>query len=247
MIQSVVAFICPLMYCVLIGWAWSKVFRKSYLVSIAPACILGTLLVLLSGLTVQRLSAGLYAGIVLACAVLIGAYWRQYRREGRAAVLTDLKEMIGSGLGIFIILYCFCFILNTGKSLQVWDEFSHWGPFVKISYFTDRLYCTSAYPCAHKDYVPFTTLFEYIWCRLSHRYQEADLYRAMQMLMFSMILPVFRIWTDASDRRKSYRAVLITGIILVLLLPFCFRANDGFRFYHSIYCDYISGVFLFIA
>lgn len=90
---------------------------------------------------------------------------------------------------IFILLYIFCFITNQDKEFVSWDEFSHWGMFLKESLRLDSFYCNSPIYFAHKDYVPAITLFETLWCKLSLRYSEADAYRAIQIFMYDLFFP----------------------------------------------------------
>ena len=99
------------------------------------------------------------------------------------------KEVI-----IFFVLYVFIFAINVDKRFYEWDEFSHWGRFLKETLRLNSLFCTSNASMSHKDYVPIITVFEYIWCRLSFRYVEADAYSAQQVLMVSMMLPVFSVF-----------------------------------------------------
>lgn len=266
------AILFPFLYSVIAGWSWSCIFHKRFSESLAPAFILHGIIVLICGMLFDNLSVGYWLGIILFLAVFILHYCRRYfsirtaaseadangisSREN-ASLKGEIRNLFSSGLLLFVFLYLFCYLDNTGKYFQGWDEFSHWGMFIKECIRTDRLYCTSSLSFAHKDYVPFVTLFEYIWCRLSGRYRDADVYRGIQILMLSMLLPVFDRIMDwyqakrAEDRRRSLSVRLRNFLLpvfaagMVLFIPFLFRNNDFFYFYHSIYLDYISGVFLF--
>ncbi|MBQ6733875.1 MAG: hypothetical protein IJR00_03090, partial [Lachnospiraceae bacterium] len=85
--------------------------------------------------------------------------------------------------------------------------------------------------------MPAVTLFEVIWCRLCGVFREADAYRAIQMFMYALMMPMFN-----RVREKKAKAA---AVFLVLLVPMIFQIYDAFWFYHSIYCDYAVGVLVF--
>ena len=100
---------------------------------------------------------------------------------------------------------CFFFLIKFSKRFWAWDEFSHWGVFLKETLRLDSLYCTSPLTIAHKDYVPAITLFETIWCKLSFRYNKADAYRAIQIFMFSLMMPMFDKLNELSHNKNCKR------------------------------------------
>jgi len=97
---------------------WSK---KNFSSSLAPAFMSHILFVFFSGLIFNRLSLGIYGGIIIA--ITLGAI---YALKNKAF---DFKVFINdewnNGLMIFTFLYIFCFITNQDKKYVSWDEFSH--------------------------------------------------------------------------------------------------------------------------
>ena len=83
-----------------------------------------------------------------------------------------------------------------------------------------------------KGYPPATALFEYFWIKISRGYAEGNLYRAMNILYFSLMLPIF-----ANVRWKDYGKI-VARIILILILPLAFYQD----FYTNILVDAILGV-----
>ena len=81
--------------------------------------------------------------------------------------------------------------------------------------------------------MPAFTLFEALWCKLSLGFCEADAFRAIQILQFSIILPII----IDKDRIKS----VIKGVILTVL-PLCIHALS---IYHTIYQDVLFAYILF--
>ena len=246
------ALMVPFMYCLLLGSAWSVLFRKRFADSLAPALMLHMLIVMLCGMVFHKLSVGIYGGIAVFAGVLI---WRlaQTRPDMRALA----RKLWNDGAFVFFVLYLFCFFSNYGKRFTNWDEFGHWGMFMKESLRLDMLYTESPLPLFHKDYVPATTLFEVIWCRLSGRFLEADAYRAIQMVMFAMMLPMFNSFSpvaqDVDGAQRAWpsvkwaffgRGCQLAAMFFVMLLPLLFCTPDT-KFYHSLYIDYFLGIVFF--
>lgn len=245
------ALILPFLYCLLLSSAWSVFFRKRFSDSLAPALMLHMIIVMLCGMVFHKLSVGIYGGMVLFAAILV---WCLKKEQ------LDLKELIQTlwdgGVFLFFVLYLFSFFFNYGKRFIGWDEFGHWGMFLKESLRLDMLYAESPLPIFHQDYVPATTLFEVVWCRLSGRFHEADAYRAIQMVMFAMMLPMFErfspempgsaapagIWQNLRWACAG-RGRQLAAVFFVLLLPLLFRA--GTKFYHTICIDFFLGVVIF--
>ncbi|MBQ6657046.1 MAG: hypothetical protein IJM64_07170 [Ottowia sp.] len=243
----------PFLYCLLLGSAWSVVFRKKFSDSLAPALMLHMILVMLCGMVFHKLSVGIYGGMVVFAGALA---WRLAQERPDMKALA--RALWDDGVFVLFVLYLLCFFSNFGKRFIEWDEFNHWGMFLKESLRLDMLYAESPLPLSHKDYVPATTLFEVIWCRLSGRFLEADAYRAIQMVMFAMLLPMFNSFAPAlpegaapagipQNLRWAFlgrgRQSAAVFFVMLLLLLLC-RAPDT-KFYHSIYTDYFLGLVFF--
>ena len=112
--------------------------------------------------------------------------------------------------------------------------------FLKESLRLDSFYCNSPIYFAHKDYVPAITLFETLWCKLSLRYSEADTYRAIQIFMYAMLLPMFDRFSECKNKLFRFSAVA-----LVLLIQLIFSTATAFYFYHSIYPDVAVGILFY--
>ena len=240
----------------ILGSAWSILFKKPFFRSLAPAFFSHILLVMIIGMICKRLSVGIFGGIVIAVAVLGFCIVRESKGVWTDTIRAYGKEILNSGGIVFIVFYVLCFILNTNKIFLHWDEFSHWGPFLKESLRLDQLYCMSPVNFAHKDYVPAVTIFETIWCRLGFRYTEPDAYRAIQVFMFSLFMPLFeKFYMYASEQfggdpegvRETikHRFLQVGPILLVLMIPLIFHTGKGFCFYHSICCDVVFGVLFY--
>ncbi|MCR5093556.1 MAG: hypothetical protein K6B72_06270 [Lachnospiraceae bacterium] len=232
--------IVPFAYAVLLGCVWGAWFKKKFSGSLALAFMTHILLVLLSGLVFRRLSPGVYGGIAAAAAAGAVLIFRNRSRITKQTIREYLGKQWDEGVWIFTLFYVFCILMNIGKRFVTWDEFTHWGIFLKESLRLDSLYCMSPLNFDHKDYVPAFTLFEVIWSRLNGRFSEPDAYRAIQVFMFSLLMPVF----ERGSARKR-RLSELGAVLLVLLVPLFFNIDNGFCFYHSIYCDLAVGILFF--
>lgn len=267
------AFILPLAYLAIAGAAWSVTFRKKFSSSLAPAVMLHIVLLLFTGMLCHSLNAGILLGCFLYVALLAFYFVsgrsvldvfssgknsssreeREYSCSKVSVVLRGCSYarhlLADSGFRLFLFFYLFCWLTNIDKQFLYWDEFSHWGMFLKESLRLDDLFAVSPLPFSHKDYVPAVTLFEALWIRLCGQYTEPDVYRAIQMLMFVMMLPMFRAFggepDDVAGASVYEKLALPAAVLAVLLLPLIFNTSNAFLFYHSIYCDYLSGVLLF--
>ena len=268
------AFLFPLAYLILVGWAWSATFKHRFSESIAPAIMLHVIILLFTGMIFHSLRVGIVIGGLLYLLLLlyylvtgrsvIDLLWPfgihdEARISVNRRIIENIKDILcNPGFHLLLIFYFFCWFSNIGKVFLAWDEFSHWGMFLKESLRLDNLYAVSPLPFKHKDYVPAITLFEVIWVKLCRRYLEADVYRAVQNLMFVMILPIFGPFEEhiaemvqcnkapsAIGKNIYGRLPVLGALAIVLLVPFIFNTSNAFYFYHSIYCDYASGIILF--
>lgn len=251
----IIRIVFPLIYSLLLGIVWSACTKKKFYNSLAPAYMLHILLVLMSGFVFKRLSVGVYGGIILAAIVGIIVVVRNRNNITLDSVYARGRELWNGGVFVFVTFYVFCFLTNYNKAFKSWDEFSHWGMFLKESLRLDSLYCMSPLTFAHKDYVPAITLFETIWCKLSGRYAESDVYRAIQIFMFALLMPVFEriseyIAPKIKDRNDKTSILMsrlfeLGAVLIVLIIPLLFSTSNAFCFYHSIYCDLAVGIVFF--
>lgn len=240
------AFVAPFLYCLLLGSAWAVFFKKKFADSLAPAFMLHIIIVMLSGMLIHKLSVGIWGGVLLFSGALSLKIWKSPQD-----VRDFLRSALSGGVFIFAIFYVFCFIVNNGKIFIYWDDYSHWGMFVKESLRLDALYAESQLSFWHKDYVPAATMFEVIWCRLAGRFQQDDVFRALQMFGFSMMLPMIaRVGSTGSDAPLSSRyvndrwalhqlgaAFLVMGFLLLLF-------QSHWHLYHSISVNFYSTISL---
>lgn len=174
--------VVPCVYSLLVGIAFSILLNRKLLYSIPTAFCTQIVIMILTGIIFGSVSIGMWIMIVLCGLVCVFGIFihrgdRFYRNIGIEQIL------------FFTVIYALIYIADYKKCFDSWDEFSHWGHFVKETLRLDALFCTSPLRFVHKDYVPAVPVFEALWNRLSFGYSEANTFRAIQMLQISMIIP----------------------------------------------------------
>lgn len=227
----------PTVYSMFIGGAYGAAFRRKFGHSLMLAYCMQILLLLVSGMMLHNL----LIGIGLGCALAAIGWGIGIRRSGKNA-FDSLKISVDNlAVPAFLALALLIFIMNYGKQYFEADEFSHWGRFLKECCRLNQLYVTSPASMAHKDYVPAVTLFEYLWCRLSLAYSEANAYRGIQMLLAAVVLTVAE-RIPLRGRQVARIIQYAVSVVILMGIPLLFSA---FRFYHTIYEDAIFGILMF--
>ena len=238
------AFIFPYLYCLLLGSSWAVCFKKKFAESLAPAFMLHIILVLLSGMLFHKLSIGIWGGVILSILVIIISI----KRAQKVKCSVDYKWK--SDIVIFSIFYILCFLINIEKRFLFWDEYTHWGMFVKEALRLDALYVESEMIFWHKDYISATALFEVIICSIIGRFSEASVFFAIQLFTFSMIFQIFSFIPECKKdtsliyKKQTDKLKRFIFIIAFIIIPIIFKDPPS-KFYHSIVPDVALGVSLF--
>lgn len=92
-----------------------------------PAYCMQILLLLGSGMLFHNL----LTGIILACLLAIIGWGIGFRRDGGRTLLILRPSVENLAVPAFLVLTLIVFAMNYGKHYYEWDEFSHWGRFLK--------------------------------------------------------------------------------------------------------------------
>ena len=155
-----------------------------------------------------------------------------------------LKSISGNmftiGFFVFVLFYAYFSLYHRFTAFSTWDEFQHWGPMIKETMRLDSFYSiVESTLQTHKDYPPFISLLEALWCNLCGGYSEAYCYRALSVFTVSLFMPAFAklklnqisSWIHAA---LYSCAVILVNLISFVLLETCFT---------TIYIDFILGLF----
>jgi len=173
------------------------------------------------------LGIGIYAviSIGLICIPFCGYSIYRNKQNFIASILTP-------GFAIFIIFFVLSWWAQRGRLLTNWDEFSHWGTVVKNMYIFDALGTHPDATTIFKGYPPATALFQYLWVKLHGTFSEDNLYTSMNILYFSLMIPIFK-----NTKWNQFGKIAIRTI-LILILPLVFYQD----FYVSILVDGILAI-----
>jgi len=109
-----------------------------------------------------------------------------------------------------------------------WDEYSHWGAFIKYMYSTNSFYDLNT-AAAHLNYPPGISLWDYFIIK-PFDYSEGNIYFAYFLIIFSSTLMMYE--------KLKFRDLYI--IILVLLTQIVIYAGFG-HWFSCIYVDHVVG------
>lgn len=224
------SFAVPFIFMIVSATSFSLLINKRIIDCIAPVFLIQIILCIASAILFRSFSLGLVISSALWIIGFVFALLQKKKIQTRALI----QDYV-----LILLLYMAVFTLNRGKVFSEWDEFSHWGIFVKEMLRLDNLYCTSQASMAHKDYVPAISVFEAVWCKLSMGYSEPNTYRGIQMLQASMLFPLVTFSGDRKEGNKEvFKRVLLT--IIVFGIPLYFG-----QFYHTLMKDLVLGLLIY--
>ena len=115
----IIRLIVPFAYSLILGIVWSACAKKKFYNSLAPAYMLHVLLVLISGLVFNRLSVGIYGGIILATMVGVIVIIKNRNNITLNSIYARGRELWNGGVFVFLAFYIFCFLINYSKAFMV--------------------------------------------------------------------------------------------------------------------------------
>ncbi len=131
-------------------------------------------------------------------------------------------------LGIFAVLGVLYWLLHSGSSLYYYDEYSHWGVFLREMLASKALWGADT-NSMHPRYLPGTSLWQYYFAVYSGR-PEGAAYLAQFVLLMT---PLMVLW-----EKVAWRQVLWHIGLLALLIVLLFNFGHGFT---SLYVDHLLG------
>ncbi len=152
-----------------------------------------------------------------------------------------VDRYLTNGFYLFIISFLVLALYNYKREFNIYDEFSHWGHFVKSMYYKNNFYSFDTLSFAHKEYPPFFSLFELLWCYLSNSFNEAIITLSIHVFEVSIVF-IYYIDSYKKDIKKTLLLMIISALLMV---TFDYQENT----LGSIYVDYpimLYYVYLFL-
>jgi len=203
-------FLLALLPVLLLALAASRQFRQSLLKTLPTALFFVVLVVYLCGLC-GSLTAGRITIVLLGVASLLYLFISLARdtaaRKNPASLFTtDLVIVLTSAVLITL--------LTAGRKVTDMDSFEQWGYIVKKMYYTGSLLSARGQYASTLSYPPGMGLLQYYFASFSPNFNEADLFRARDLLALSLLLPFFR-----NLDWSRWKTLLLVAPV-ALLLPF---------------------------
>ena len=195
---------------------WNK---KSFGISL-PATLTGTvLLTYFSQLLFHTFNIGIYVCLAAAVSAVILLILRRKDRD-------FISRCFSEGFFVFLAICLFFLVMDYGRWLSEWDEYSHWGKMVKEMFRLDRFYSEpQSNLLVHKDYPPFAVIFEMLWCRFSGGYSAGGATMALHILGFSMVLPLALEQLNGETKTDRLQKFISKLAIVAAFLLFIFNFN----------------------
>ncbi|MCL2486593.1 MAG: hypothetical protein FWE86_03220 [Oscillospiraceae bacterium] len=195
--------------------------------TLALACFVCIITVYIFGLA-GIMAAGAYACLALGVLCLIYLVRRTVKEGWR----TWRELILTPGFSAFCLLaVVFVWWTNRGRMLFIPDEFSHWGAVVKAMCAFDGFGSNPDGNLIFPGYPPGTALFQYLWVKLCGQFDESLLYRAMNFLLLSLVIPFF------SGIEWAQKKAVLPLVGVVTLIPLLFFAD----YYSSLMVDAALG------
>ena len=129
---------------------------------------------------------------------------------------------------IYLSLSFVAFFVFRGMNLFFWDEFSHWGPFAKNMYYTNKFHDASL-TASNLFYAPGIAVWNYFTLLLSP-YSEGGLYFSYFLLLFSSVLMMY-------EKIQWSRWCLLLLVFVTHLVGFSLFGH----WFTSLYVDHVIG------
>lgn len=159
------------------------------------------------------LSGGVYFILILSAAAYLFSFFSLYKKHGPKDFA---KRLFTPAFFLFALLSLALAIVNYGRMLLAWDDFSHWGDVVKVMTTMDVM---STAPCSNslfKEYPPGMALFQYFLQKLillfvpGGCFTEYPLFFSYQLFFFALLFPFFK--------KLNFKNILSYIVLLLLFL-----------------------------
>ena len=203
-------FLLALLPVLLLALAAARLFRRTLGQTLPVALFFVVLVVYLGGLC-GNLAVGRIAIILIGIASLLYLFVSLARDIGFRQTPLSL---LSTDLALVLISAVLIVLLTIGRKVTDMDSFEQWGYIVKKMYFTGSLLSARGQYASTLSYPPGMGLLQYYFASFSPSFNEADLFRARDLLALSLLFPFFHNldW----NRWKT----LLLVVPIALLLPF---------------------------
>ena len=180
-------------------------------------------------------------GVCIIYIVALG--WLVYCIVGKSGQLKDYFSSLSIWVFVFSsIIYGILYMYKV-PFFCAWDEFSHWGPYLKNIKEAHQLHIYTDYNFVHPTYPQAMTVLYYIGSFFNEAYSESSVMLVYSIFLHSCVsalVPNIKINADTNGVSKSSRVLFVLfAPMACLLFPYIGYAAP----YVSGYLDVILGIF----
>ena len=140
-----------------------------------------------------------------------------------------IKSVLSPYAAYYLVFAAWMYIRFSGKMLNEWDEFTHWGFSTKVMYDSDMFSNFAGSTIYFADYLPGNALFQYFLLQLEGCFREDLMIIAQGLYIFAFLMPI--LGELKVGKREILSSIPIAFLMYVLPLGFYPTA------YSSLYVD----------
>ena len=176
------------------------------------ALISSILIVFYTQFIFKTFKVGYFIVIALALAGAVALVITAKRDSGKISRL-----IFTNGFYCFAAIFLIVMVMDYQRPFRSWDEFSHWGMMTKEMVRLDGWYTQDASRLlVHKDYPPFGSIFEAMWCYFAGGFSESTAYKALHVLLLSLLTPPCADMFESKKKRKMIVRIVFSFVCALL-------------------------------
>lgn len=223
--MTVLGLFLPVATIALLGFVLSFVLRTRPAVGpfLAAVFIMGALVLFGTFNALAPARIALVLGTVIGSGLLLVRFPRRFR-----------DYLCAPGVLAFLAASLFLSLIYTlhGSFYFQWDEFSHWGPFMKRIYETGTLHQFQTLPMVHQSYPQGAIVFYYFTALLKPGFSEADTFVSVGLLLSASAACLLA--------KASWKAP-VQAVLGILCVPLFFVLFPYSEPYYMLYMDTTLG------
>lgn len=184
-----------------------SILKTKFSITLPISFFLSTIIMFVSQIFFRTFKVGLIV-------ILIFSFFGYYQLIRNKQLYKQV--FVSYGFIGFVIIYFVFLVVDYNRTFVEWDEFMHWGPMIKEMFRLDKFYFVNESSLlTHKDYPPFISLFETMWCFFGTRYSEGLATQSLHVLIFSSsLLPLLDVIFTSN---KSIKFKLVYTVVTFLV------------------------------
>jgi hypothetical protein len=210
-------------------------FKQRFEIALPICMMLDVCIILFTGLLFHNLTFGVWCVVLLAVCCFVSAIIIE-----RKKLLIFLGEILTPGFCAWVVGFVFIWAISYTRVLTQWDDFMHWGKFIKQMMLNNRLYnANDIWVPIHQEYPPAMSLFQYLFCKIYGEYHEGTAIAANGIMLIGCLLPLTQ-WVNGKRKEIMAAIVLLTSFFALNITASGQISDYGVNiFYHldGLYVD----------